>query len=89
MVPAATARIVAKVTEAHPRGMYELEGVCEVVIADMGLDKDPRFRTNAEQFAEALVERGVLAIADGGSYDVATPSMLDYLNEVSRPVSAS
>ena len=89
MVPAATARIVAKVTETRPDRMYELEGVCEEVIVDMGLDKDTRFRTNAEQIAKALVERGVLAIADGGSYDVAIPSMLDYLHEVSRPASAS
>ena len=89
MVPAATARIVAKVTERRPDRMYELEGVCEEVIVDMGLDKDTRFRTNAEQIAKALVERGVLAIADGGSYDVAIPSMLDYLHEVSRPASAS
>ena len=89
MVPAATARIVAKVTETRPDRMYELEGVCEDVMVSMGLDTDPRFRTNAEQFAEALVERGILAIADGGSYDVAVPSMHDYLNEVSRPASVS
>ena len=89
IVPAATARIVAKVNETRPGGMYELEGVCEDVIASMGLDKDPRFRTNAEEVAKALVERGVLAIADGDSYDVAIPSMLDYLNEASRPASTS
>ena len=89
IVPAATARIVAKVTETRPDRMYELEGVCEDVIADMGLDKDPRFRTDAERIAKALVERGVLSTADGGSYDVATPSMLVYLNEASWPASAS
>ena len=89
IVPAATARIVFKVTQTRPDRMYELEGVCEEVIVDMGLDKDTRFRTNAEQIAKALVERGVLAIADGGSYDVAIPSILDDLNEVSRPPSAS
>ena len=88
IVPAATARIVAKVTASRPEGMYELEGVCEDVIAGMGLDMDRKFRTNAEQFAKALVERGVLAIADGGSYDVAIPSMLHYLNEAARPASA-
>ena len=87
IVPAATARIVAEVTETRPGRMYELEGVCEDVIADMGLDKDGRFRTDAEEFAKTLVERGVLAITPGGSYDVAIPSMLDHLNEISQPAS--
>ncbi len=54
--------------------------------AGMGLDQDPKFRSDAEEFAIALLERGVVAITHGGSYDVAIPSMLDHLNEVARPV---
>ena len=85
MVPAATARIVDKMIEIRPGRMFEVEGVCEEVIAGMGLDKDPKFRTNAEEFAKALVERGVLGINPDGQYDVAIPSMLEYMTAMSRP----
>ena len=41
MVPAATARIVAKVTETRPDRMYALEGVCEEVIVDRSWTRTP------------------------------------------------
>lgn len=86
MVPEATAQIVARVREARPRRMFDLEGVCEDEIERMGLDKVRRFRTTPEEFATALVERGVLAISPGGWYDVAIPSMAEWMGiGASRP----
>ena len=79
MVPHATVQVVSKVDEARPRGMYDLEGLCEEVIVGMGLDKDRRFRASPDEFANALVERGVLAIGPAGCYGVAIPSMAEWL----------
>ena len=84
MVPDATAKVVANVSEKRPRRMYDLEGLCEEVISGMGLDTDHRFRASPEEFANALVERGVLAISPGGWYDIAIPSMLDWLTSATR-----
>ena len=83
MVPDATARVVARVTENRPRRMYDLEGLCEDVISHMGLDKDRRFRASPEEFADALIERGVVSISPDGWYDVAIPSMFDWLTSAS------
>ena len=79
MVPEATAQIVAKVRQQHPRRLFDLEGLCEAEMARMGLDKEPMFRATPEKFATALVERGVLAIAPAGWYDVAIPSMGEWI----------
>ncbi len=79
MVPDATVQVVSRVGEARPRGMYDLEGLCEDVIVGMGLDKDHRFRAGPDEFANALVERGVLAIGSEGCYGVAIPSMAEWL----------
>ncbi len=84
MVPAATAQIVTKVRESRPRRMFDLEGVCENEIENMGLDKVSRFRTTPEEFSNALVERGVLAINPDGWYDVAIPSMAEWLRSKAR-----
>ena len=86
MVPEATAKIVSDLSERRPRRMYDLEGLCEEVISRMELDKDRRFRASPEEFADALVERGVAAISPGGWYDVAVPSMLDWLRSIARDV---
>ena len=45
----------------------------------MGLDKDHRFRAGPDEFANALVERGVLAIGSEGCYGGAIPSMAEWL----------
>lgn len=86
MVPGATAKVVSQLSERRPRRMYDLEGLCEEVISRMELDKDRRFRASPEEFADALVERGVVAISPGGWYDVAIPSMLDWLTSIARDV---
>ena len=84
MVPEATAKIVSNLSERRPRRMYDLEGLCEEVILRMDLDKDRRFRASPDEFADALVERGIVAISPGGWYDVAIPSMLDWLASIAR-----
>ena len=84
LVPDATAEIVSNVSDRRPRGMYDLEGLCEEAISRLGLDKERRFRASPEEFAAALVERGVLAISPGGGYDVAIPSMFEWLTSATR-----
>lgn len=53
--------------------MYDLEELCEEAIVRLGLDRDRRFRTSPADFANALVERGVLAISPNGWYDIRNP----------------
>ena len=78
-VPAATVQVVSSARGARPRSMYDLEGLCEEAIVRLGLDRDRRFRTSPADFANALVERGVLAISPDGWYDIAIPSMSEWL----------
>lgn len=80
MVPEATAQIVSKVRQERPRRLFDLEGVCEAEIGRMGLDRERKFRATPEEFATALVERGVLAITPAGRYDVAIPSMGEWIS---------
>ena len=79
MVPDATAQIVSKVRQERPQRLFDLEGLCEAEIGRMGLDRERRFRATPEEFAVALVERGVLAITPEGWYDIAIPSMGEWI----------
>ena len=44
----------------------DLEEFREEVIVGLGLDRDHRFRTSPAEFANALVQRRVLAISPNG-----------------------
>ena len=82
--PALTAGVVAKVRAEQPPTPPALAKLCRNEIERQGLDRDPDFEMPPREFAATLVERGVLSRTSEGRYDVAIPSMVRWLAELSE-----
>ena len=74
-----TARVVAEVRHRHPSDMGELRRLCRNVMERPEVADDPEFDASPKEFAALLIQRGVLSVAPDGRYDVAIPSMGDWL----------
>lgn len=74
-----TARVVAEVRDRHPADMGELRGLCRRVMERPEVTGDPEFDASPREFAALLIQRGMLSVAPDGRYDVAIPSMGDWL----------
>ena len=77
--PDLTAAVVARVSEERPATPPAIAELCWNEQLRQGLDSNPRFKPTPEEFAAALLERGVLSFTPEGHYDVAIPSMVRWL----------
>ena len=70
-----TALVVERVVKERPADRIALADLCEDEILRSGLADNPNFGATSGEFADALVEQGVLAFAPDCRYDLAIPSM--------------
>ena len=77
-----TARVVGAIRRRGPMNRRALIRLCAKQISAAGFNDDVDTRVTGEGFGRALVEKGVLAeTPSGGRYEVATPSMADWLQD--------
>ncbi len=81
--PALTAGVVARVAAERPPTPPALTKLCRNEVQRQGLANDPDFEVTPRRFASTLVERGVLSLAPDRRYDVAIPSMAQWLGDLS------
>lgn len=81
--PALTAGVIARVRAERPATQPALTKVCRNELERQGLNNDPDFEVTPKEFAASLVERGVLSLTPGRRYDVAIPSMAQWLGRLS------
>ena len=81
--PKLTAGVVARVREERPATPPALTKLCRNEIERQGLDNDPDFEATPKEFSTTLVERGVLSFTSDRRYDVAIPSMGQWLERMS------
>lgn len=74
-----TEDVVGAVVREQPTNAFELTKLCRREIEAHGLDRDPDFDTTPGEYANLLVEKGVLAFNRRGPLDVAIPSMARWL----------
>ena len=70
-----TAVVVDRVVKERPEDRIALADLCADEIERSGLADNPNFGATSGEFADALVEQGVLAFTPDRHYDVAIPSM--------------
>ena len=77
-----TAAVVGRVTTmaAPPGDEVALAGICREEMHRTGLDANPDFGSTPGEYASLLLEKGVLTPCEDGIYDVAIPSMADWLD---------
>ena len=77
-----TAAVVAAVRRDGPEDPGDLLGLCERML-DGAQPAYPGLReVSGGEFADALVEKGVLSRSGDGPYDTTIPSMADWLEEL-------
>lgn len=74
-----TGKVVARAVDERPVSQFELARLCRSEIERSGLDGDPDFCATPGEFADKLIEKGVLAFAPDGRLDVPIPSMATWL----------
>ena len=81
--PALTAGVVARVAAERPPTPPAITKLCRNEVQRQGLENDPDFEVTPKKFATTLIERGVLCVTPDRRYDVAIPSMSQWLEESS------
>ena len=79
--PEFTAAVVAAVRQGEPKAPGHLWDICDRMLDDARTSHPRLGKVSGEEFAAALVARGVLTHEYGGSYTVTIPSMADWLDE--------
>ena len=74
-----TAAVVKRTMDERPGDEVTLADICGEEIHRAGLDDNPNFKATPDGIASLLLERGVLAIGPDNRYDVAIPSMAQWL----------
>lgn len=78
--PVLAARVAAKASEEQPTTQPALARLCIAEAERLGLDKDRLFKTPPEEFADLMVEKGLLSFTPERRYTVAIPSMAQWLD---------
>lgn len=77
--PELAAAVAVALRTEHPANRRGLARICRTEAARLALDKDPDFNVRLHDYVDNLIERGVLSQNAQGFYEMAIPSMSEWL----------